>query len=522
MKLAQRIFSITLYFLFIFLVIFPFWINNHFGIINLDQLVFNIKLVLEGNLRGDSRVAYSFYKVCIIYPLMLSLFFNILEIIFISFDIKKIQMLIYNFLLKIFKIIKSSFFQKFLIYCKFFFKSKFYIICILFILIIFSIFNNIRIDLNFKNNDISKDFLREEFVNFEFNNLIEPDYKKNLILIYAESLENLFSEEKYFGVNLIKPILFDENSNKFEIEKLYQIPYLGYSIASLISSQCGIPLIDYSIFDTRILDSNNFFLPNATCLGDIFKMYGYLNIFMSSDDLDESNQYTFFKTHGFDEIYGIKELSELGYKTSKKAYYNAKKFPKGGIHDSELLKAATNRFDELQKNNNKPYFLTVATLDTHVPSFANPECVYNLRNSKKLIIEKKVEESILCLSLSLRKFIDHVLKVDPENTNILLIGDHLYMSDFKILKNENYQRYVFNKFLTTDSLIPKRKVANNFDIFPSIIEFMNFKIINGKLGLGYSIFYDHKIEIYNAFIKKLDVNRFSKSKKYLELWTVKN
>ena len=51
---------------------------------------------------------------------------------------------------------------------------------------------------------------------------------------------------------------------------------------------------------------------------------------------------------------------------------------------------------------------------------------------------------------------------------------------------------------------------------------MNFKINDGKLGLGFSVFYDHDLDIYSSFIKKLNVNRFSNSKKYLDLWGVKN
>jgi phosphoglycerol transferase len=520
--LLVRFFFFFFYSFLIFLVVFPFWLKNHFGIITLDQLIFNIKLAANGSLRGDSNVAFSFYKVCIIYPIILSFFLNILDNVFKLFDLNTIQKFIYNILLKIFKIIQSSFFYKFLFFCKFFFKSKLYLVCIFVILIMLSFSHNIKIDINFENDDKTADFLKENFIDFKLDNVIEPTDKKNLILIYAESLEKSFSEKKYFKENLIKPIIFEKKNNNFEIEQLYQIGYLGFSIASFISSQCGIPLVDSALFDTRILDSNKFFLPNAYCLSDIFKKFGYLNIFISSDDLDESNQYTFLKTHGYQEIFGIKELSNLGYETSKKAYYNRNKFPKGGIHDSELLKAATNKFDELQKYDKKPFLLTVVTLDTHVPTFANPECIKNLRNSKKLIIEKRFEDSFVCLSLSLNKFINHVLKVDPENTNILLVGDHLYMSNFEKLNNDNYQRYVFNKFFTTSPLKPRRKVANNLDLFPSIIEFMNFKINDGKLGLGFSVFYDHDLDIYSSFIKKLNVNRFSNSKKYLDLWGVKN
>ena len=98
------------------------------------------------------------------------------------------------------------------------------------------------------------------------------------------------------------------------------------------------------------------------------------------------------------------------------------------------------------------------------------------------------------------------------------------MSDLKELNIEidkkNYQRYVFNKFLSSETKIIKRQIANNLDFFPSILEFTNINILNGRMGLGYSIFYEHNLEEYNSFIKNFDRNIFSDSSKYLELWGV--
>jgi phosphoglycerol transferase len=524
-KYFYLILSFLLYFIFFFLIITPFWLSNHFGSITLSQLLFNLKLVINGQLKGDSNFAFSFYKNCLFYPFLFSFVINLTHFIFNTYNVKKIQNLLSNFLKKLTFLIKSYYFYRLFSFAFILFKNKIYIIVILFIFSFISLLHNIKIDYNFKSSNNNIDFLKNNFNDYDISKITVSENKKNLILIYAESLERVFSEEKYFNKNLIKEIDTNiyPNTNSYYIEKYYQIPYLGFTISSFIASQCGIPLVDVGLINSRFLDSNNYFLPNAHCLSDIFKELKYYNVFMSGDDLNESNQYVFLKTHNYDEFYGINELTKLGYKTSKFAYYNRREQPKGGIHDDILLLAAQEKFDDLIKKNLDPFFLTISTLDTHVPSFPSPDCIKKIHGNY-FQTKKSVEDSYSCLAKALEKFVRHVINKDPYNTNIVIIGDHLYMSDLKELNIEidkkNYQRYVFNKFLSSETKIIKRQIANNLDFFPSILEFTNINILNGRMGLGYSIFYEHNLEEYNSFIKNFDRNIFSDSSKYLELWGV--
>jgi len=64
------------------------------------------------------------------------------------------------------------------------------------------------------------------------------------------------------------------------------------------------------------------FLPNVMCLGEILKKGNYKNIFISSPNLSFSGTGNFFKTHGYDELYGKKEFDELDIEYNGQSWGN--------------------------------------------------------------------------------------------------------------------------------------------------------------------------------------------------------
>ena len=75
-------------------------------------------------------------------------------------------------------------------------------------------------------------------------------------------------------------------------------------------------------------------------------------------------------------------------------------------------------------------------------------------------------------------------------------------------------RYIYNNFFVKDELKIMRDYMNHYDLFPSLLEAMNFRIHNrhGKVGLGYSIFVD------NPDYKKISFLMKGSSKLYDKFW----
>ena len=82
------------------------------------------------------------------------------------------------------------------------------------------------------------------------------------------------------------------------------------------------------------------FLPNAFCLGEVLKIGNYKNVFISSPNVNFSGTGNFFKTHGYDEVYGKEEYDSLGYLYEGSSWGN-------GPNDSFLFNFSIDRIDKL-------------------------------------------------------------------------------------------------------------------------------------------------------------------------------
>lgn len=496
------IYLIIYFFLFLFLIL-PLWLNKKFGSLYLEQFIFNLKLIYYGYLDGDSNLVNSAIKWLLIIPLIFSIIL-ILIINFIHFIIENEDNSIEILIEKLKKIKKN--FRNYNLFLAFRFFGTYFIKYLIFILIFliiifFYLFTNF-----FKEPDTVKnlDFFDQ---NYEYPVVSQNEDKYNLVVVYVESLEETFSNTKIFGENLLKDISNKNNSKK--VKYFYQIPGTGYTLSSLVSSQCGIPLLQYkdSFSDIINLRGINKLLPNLTCLSDLLYQNSYENIFISSDNLSNSLTDKFLLSHHYTKLLGLNELKELGYQTSKKAYHYKKNWT-GGIHDNILFEASLDILKE-QKNKKNNFFLTIMTLDTHAPAgYPNVECL------KKTIKDRNlnnftISDSVKCTSKYLNEFINNLNKLDLENTFLVIVGDHLLMQDL----NSN-DRYIYNNFFVKDELKIMRDYMNHYDLFPSLLEAMNFRIHNrhGKVGLGYSIFVD------NPDYKKISFLMKGSSKLYDKFW----
>ncbi len=505
-KLLSNFIFFILYFILFTLLILPFWLNKKFGFIYFEQFKFNLTLIYYGYLDGDSNIVNSAIKWLIIVPLILSAVYIYLKTVINFLYVNKEKS--FDLIIKRIKFLKKNFYKfnlnKIFKFFNFFLNRYFYLLLIFLIFIFFYKFTNFHL----KPEQVSKvEYLD---LNYEYPDVSSEGDNSNLVILYVESLETSYSDKKIFNENLIKE-LTDINNGK-SVKYFYQIPGLGYTFSSLISTQCGIPLLQItkSYIDTKDLKGIDKFLPNLTCITDILAEHGYENIFLSSDYLENSLTNRFLLSHNYTEMYGLKELTAMGYKTSKKAYHNKNEWS-GGIHDNILLDASIDILKTLKKRD-KNFFMSIMTLDSHTPAGTpNPECLKN-QIDKKNLHNWTIKETIKCTSIYVSDFINKFNKLGLENTKLIIIGDHLLMQDIGLNK-----RYIYNKFFINDNFFFKRDHLNFFDFYPSFLEVMKFRINNkkGKVALGYSVFKENdEYELINFSLK-------GSSKLYDSFWQIK-
>lgn len=367
----------------------------------------------------------------------------------------------------------------------------------------------------FKKEISDTDFYLENYKNPE----LKQTEKKNLIIIYAESLENFFSNVEIFEEDLLKNIK-EIKYNKNSFNNFYQRLGTSWTIAGIVATQCGVPLNNFMYSKSNKFTENvNQFMPNITCLGDILKNEGYKNIFMKAEDARFAGTGKFLRTHGYDEVLD-------------KNYWEKNNIIES---DFDLFKYAKNKVLKLEKEK-QPYNLSILTYDMHLPA-ENVKNKSTFSEICKNLNSKIYNDNIKCVSLIISDFINFLINENIlDQTSLVVIGDHLAMRmtpelNKKYLPGESqHYRTIFNYIFTKEKYKKNRDIMYHFDFLPTILNILNFEFEDNRYGLGASgfgrlsdNFLIHKIDDYqnnNLTLLNDELDKFSL--KYNSFWDRKN
>lgn len=310
-----------------------------------------------------------------------------------------------------------------------------------------------------------------------------PEAKKNLVLIFLESMESNFQDSAHGGnlpVNRIPEITdFMEHYDSF-IPGGQSVFGTNWTIASLISKTCGIPLnyppgVYHSVYQIKQ------FLPNAVCLSDILKQNGYNILFAQGSKKEFASMDGFAATHHIDSFRDVEYyLKEKRFSEKKRANW--------GINDRDLYDLAKQDIDSVSSEE-KPFAFVISTMDSHTPyGYMDPKCYRPANLTAKQLYPYVLE----CSSKLLNDFI--IWAKDQswfENTVIAVMGDHeTYVPAQAVgFPEKTITHYWMNFFI--NSAVQASSFNRNFtsfDMFPTILEAMNVMVPNHALGLGRSLY----------------------------------
>jgi len=504
-KFSKVTSKLSLYWLAFALFSSGFWVERHFGQPNFEQVMYHIQFSFRGLVEIDPSLAKSFIRNAFIYPFILAFMVFLYETTIITIHkigFKQTFDLLKAFFYKyIYKLIEKSP-RTILNISTFLIKKR----VLIFLLIGGCAFFLSKVSFwSYLSKRHESAFFNENYI--APKTITPPEKKKNLILIYVESLETTFSDKHLFGEDLLAK-LNTKTKDAVSFENYIQTVGTGWTVAGIISSQCGIPLRPINYNGNDLGETVKQFLPNITCLGDILKNAGYKNIFMDGASLLFAGKGKFLSTHGYDELYGKEEWENLG--ENSKQDFNG-----WGLYDDLLLEKAKKKLKELEKSST-PFNLTILTLDTHHPNgFISNYC--KRKGAHNLI------EIVRCTSSLLADFIDYLEKQNyTKNTDIVILGDHLSMKNSaydKILQEP--QRRIFNKFISSNTLEKNREDFSHISAMPSILYMMGFRFKNNRLGLGYSGFGELDPNFSSYKDEDHETRLSSYSKIYLDFWKAK-
>jgi phosphoglycerol transferase len=311
--------------------------------------------------------------------------------------------------------------------------------------------------------------------NYSFNSYFEnaqPGNMKhkdlNIIYIYAESLERTYFDEDRFP-GLISG-LREIEKDSLSFLNIAQAPMTGWTVAGMSASQCGLPLVTTS--GGNSFSGLNSIYASVFCLGDYLKSRGYELSFFQGSSINFSGIDKLFVSHGFDEVYGAKDLINHGKEHATTSAW--------GLYDDDLLDILYERFLEYSQKGVR-FGLFGATIDTHAPSGHMPK---SCANEKYLEGDNKMLNAVVCADKLLTKFIRKILDSNySENTIIVITSDHLAMkNDASHILNSGERN---NLFMIIDPSSKANALSNKpgtmLDVPSTILGVLG---IEANIGLG--------------------------------------
>lgn len=245
---------------------------------------------------------------------------------------------------------------------------------------------------------------------------------KNIVYIYAESLERTFMDQTLFPGLMQDIAELEEHGASFT--NVQSTTGTTWTMGGTVASQCGVPLV-LPLGEGNSMGHLSHFMPNATCLGDSLRFQGYDLEFIGGAPLSFAGKGKFYRDHGFSTVLGLDELKQQDQQQNE-----------WGLYDSDTFSTALEHYRE-RLEGQKPFGLFVMTLDTHPPhGYAGPECDdphYGDGSNAML-------NAVSCSQRQISNFIKAIFQTPgSENTVVVLASDHLMLKSdvFDILQQRD-------------------------------------------------------------------------------------
>lgn len=321
-----------------------------------------------------------------------------------------------------------------------------------------------------------------------------PSKKPNLIVLFLESMEQGYVNEKVFSENLI-PELQAIRKEGVSFTGYRRTPGSAFTMDGMSAQLLGIPIvasrIGLDIHGNK--EGYGALLRNAPSIFNLLERQGWRTAAFTGASERFTRKGDFFRIHGIRELYSREYFNQHGFKET-----DEHKGP-WGYNDSFLYERLKEWLTDVSKKD-APFAVVMETVDTHTPEgFVLPGHV-RFGDVRDAFVES---------SRMAGHFIEWA-KTQPwyENTVIYIAGDHPWQDwhGTRLTKftEELFPREIYNVVLNSRALdvnagevIEVQGGWSAMDIAPTLLDSMGLpfesEFVNGKrstvhLGLGTSLY----------------------------------
>jgi phosphoglycerol transferase len=325
-------------------------------------------------------------------------------------------------------------------------------------------------------------------------------HARNLIWIYVESLEESRIQAGKHPFLMQHSITARAN--------FHNLPGTNWTIAGMVASQCGVPLLPYGLYGGNGFSELQTFMKNTVCLGNLLQEDGHETLFIGGAETKFAGKDKFLQDHGYQRIIGRAEIRARTRQDHPDDSW--------GYTDDVVFEVAREELMRLKKTQ-KPFYMSMLTLDTHGPKgYLSEYCrKKNHQNNIPGIFDCAVEE--------VQHFLDDLNRQQLlDNTVVVISGDHPFMGGQKLnldprSRNSAGQREVYFAVIRPDGQEIQVSDLNHFDMFPTVMSALNYKIEGERAALGANLYQS------SSWSRQYAPAEFSRmlrkhSEKYYTLW----
>ncbi len=289
--MKQHITKFLLYLTGLFLIGFALWTDKYFGVITVDQglstVLFNTQDAVEANISFTRRML----EWCVLWPVILAS-----VLMFLPLLMKLTQRLLSGSRIgKVFEAFPIRHLGKLLLVAG-----------------IVLVWHQYSLTDYIKQRIHPETIISRSIISILRWSKSAVKKTKSLVLIYVESLETTYTNTGLFRNNLLRRLSY-LNAKHLQFDRNHEMPGAQWSVAGIISTQCGVPLKLVTMFRRNDVSRNaKTMLPNAICLGDILAEKGYTNVYLNGSSLGFAGVGKFFQDHHYNGIIRTRRMAENG------------------------------------------------------------------------------------------------------------------------------------------------------------------------------------------------------------------
>lgn len=333
------------------------------------------------------------------------------------------------------------------------------------------------------------------------NTSTQPD----IILVYLEGVERSFALTDVFG-DVFAPLLAYEQKG-VSFTAVRQVYGTEWSLGGMVANLCGVPLAPRGLrrhFDLAEVED---FLKPVTCLPDLLAEMGYNNSLVVGGGQGFAGFGHFFASH---QIKNVFDRPIIQARVSSEDYASA--LHAGLVDDQMVFDVAMEVYDQSTAEP-KPLFLVV---ETNGPHGSASVLSRNCTSTGRADSAPNVARAVQCTLGDTDRFLDHISANHAgRDTLIIVASDHLnhdpgIKRQFSVTDSSNtiimYWLGVNSALVPNGSKIDRE--ATMFDVFPSILAYVDLVDRHAQGGLGRSLFGDDSTLIEEKGMAGLNAELF--------------